>query len=142
MSTKISIHKKRRYQNTASFIDSNLYKFYYIDYNIIIIPIDRGPGGKMNRAEILKKLKRYKEKNQFNYNFFKIGIFGSVARNSNHEGSDIDIIVEQKVPDLFVLGTIKTELEEEFGIKIDIIRLHDGISDFFKKRIDQESIYV
>ena len=96
----------------------------------------------MNRAEILKKLKRYKEENQFNHNFFKIGIFGSVARNSNHEGSDIDIIVEQKIPDLFVLGTIKTELEEEFGIKIDIIRLHDGISDFLKKRIDQESIYV
>ncbi|MCP3875547.1 MAG: DNA polymerase subunit beta, partial [Desulfobacteraceae bacterium] len=85
---------------------------------------------------------KYKEKNQFNYNFFKIGIFGSVARGSNHERSDIDIIVEQKIPDLFVLGTIKTELEEEFGTKIDIIRLHDGISDFLKQRIDQESIYV
>jgi len=96
----------------------------------------------MDRTEILMKLKKYKEKNQFSYNFFRIGIFGSVARNSNHEGSDIDIIVEQKIPDLFILGTIKTELEEEFGTKIDIIRLYDGISEFLKKRIDQESIYV
>jgi predicted nucleotidyltransferase len=96
----------------------------------------------MNRAEIIKKLKNYKEKKQFHYNFLKIGLFGSVARNTNHKGSDIDIIVEQKIPDLFILGTIKAELEEEFGTQIDIIRLHDGINDFLKKRINQESIYV
>jgi len=96
----------------------------------------------MNRAEIIKKLKQYKEKNQFRYNFLKIGLFGSVARNDNHTGSDIDILIEQQTPDLFILGTIKTELEEEFGTPIDIIRLHDGINDFLKKRINQEAIYV
>ncbi len=41
-----------------------------------------------------------------------------------------------------MLGTINTELEEEFGMPIDIIRLHDGINDFLKKRIHQEAIYV
>jgi len=96
----------------------------------------------MNRAEIIKKLQQYKEKNQFRYNFLKIGLFGSVARNDNHTGSDIDILIEQQTPDLFILGTIKTELEEEFGTPIDIIRLHDGINDFLKKRINQEAIYV
>ena len=96
----------------------------------------------MNRAEIIKKLKQYKEKNQFRYNFLKIGLFGSVARNDNHTGSDIDILVEQQTPDLFILGTIKTEFEEEFGTPIDIIRLHDGINEFLKKRINQEAIYV
>ena len=96
----------------------------------------------MNRAEIIKKLKQYKVKNQSRYNFLKIGIFGSVARNDSHTGSDIDILVEQQTPDLFILGTIKTELEEEFGTSIDIIRLHDGINDFLKKRINQEAIYV
>lgn len=96
----------------------------------------------MNRTEIIKKLKKYKKKNQFRYNFLKIGLFGSVARDTNHKESDIDIIVEQQTPDLFILGTIKTELEEEFGTPIDIIRLHDGINDYLKKRINQESIYV
>ncbi len=96
----------------------------------------------MNRTEILKKLKKYKEKNQSRYDFLRIGLFGSAARNTNHKESDIDIIVEQQIPDLFILGTIKTELEEEFGTPIDIIRIHDGINDFLKKRINQESIYV
>jgi predicted nucleotidyltransferase len=96
----------------------------------------------MNRVEIIKKLKQYKEKNQSRYNFLKIGLFGSAARDTNHAGSDIDILVEQQTPDLFILGEIKTELEEEFGTPIDIIRLHDGINDLLKKRIRQEAIYV
>ena len=96
----------------------------------------------MNRAEIIIKLKQYKEKNQSRYNFLKIGLFGSVARDTNHAESDIDILIEQQTPDLFILGTIKTELEEEFGTSIDIIRLHDGINVFLKKRISQEAIYV
>ena len=96
----------------------------------------------MNRAEIIIKLKQYKEKNQSRYNFLKIGLFGSVARDTNHAESDIDILIEQQTLDLFILGTIKTELEEEFGTSIDIIRLHDGINAFLKKRIHQEAIYV
>ena len=56
--------------------------------------------------------------------------------------SDIDIIIEQKVPDLFILGSIKVELEEEFGRKIDIIRLHNGLNTFLKERISRDSIYV
>jgi predicted nucleotidyltransferase len=37
---------------------------------------------------------------------------------------------------------LKLQLEEEFGTSIDIIRLHDGINAFLKKRIHQEAIYV
>ncbi len=97
----------------------------------------------MNREEIITKLKKYKAEKQFDYDFLKIGFFGSAARNIiTDENSDIDIIVEQKIPDLLILGTIKAELEEEFGKKIDIIRLHDGINEFLKKRINRDSIYV
>ncbi len=97
----------------------------------------------MNREEIIKRLKRYKDEKQFDYDFLKIGFFGSAARNIiTNENSDIDIVIEQKTPDLFILGTIKVELEEEFGKKIDIIRLHDGISEFLKQRINRDSIYV
>ena len=92
----------------------------------------------MDRTEILIKLKKYKESKQIAYDFFRIGVFGSVARNANTEDSDIDIIVEQKIPELFTLGTIKVELEEVFGTKIDIIRLHDGLNNSLKKRIEQE----
>lgn len=97
----------------------------------------------MNREEIILKLKKYKAEKQFDYNFLKIVFFGSAAKNIiTDDNSDIDIIIEQKIPDLLILGTIKTELEEEFWKKIDIIRLHDGINEFLKKRINRDSIYV
>ena len=47
-----------------------------------------------------------------------------------------------KEPDLFILGCIKTELEEQFGKKVDIVRFRTGMNSFLKKRIEQEAIYV
>ena len=96
----------------------------------------------MKRSEIINKLRRYKEKHQERYQFKRIGIFGSVARGTPGEQSDLDVIVEQKTPDLFLLGSIKSDLEEELGIKVDIIRLRKEMNAFLKKRIEQEAIYV
>ncbi|MBW1971609.1 MAG: nucleotidyltransferase domain-containing protein [Deltaproteobacteria bacterium] len=96
----------------------------------------------MNRDEILEKLRKYKKAHEKQYYIVKIGIFGSLARGTMREHSDIDIIIEQKKPDLFILGSIKTELEEELGRKVDIIRLHDRMNQFLKKRIEREAIYA
>ena len=96
----------------------------------------------MKSSEILIILDRYKKKYQEKYRFTKIGIFGSVARGTAAEQSDIDIVIEQKEPDLFLLGTIKTDLEKEFGTKVDIIRIRKGMNAFLKNRIDQEALYV
>ena len=96
----------------------------------------------MERADVINKLRKYKIENHKKYNFSKIGIFGSVAINSTHESSDIDIIIELNSPDLFLLGTIKYELEEKFGQKVDIIRLRNGMNAFLKSRIDKEAVYV
>ncbi|MGD2030582.1 MAG: nucleotidyltransferase domain-containing protein [Desulfobacterales bacterium] len=96
----------------------------------------------MKRSEILIKLERYKINNQKKYRFSKIGIFGSVAKGMAGEKSDIDIVIEQIEPDLFLLGTIKTELENEFERKVDIIRIRKGMNVFLKNRIEKEAVYV
>ena len=96
----------------------------------------------MNRAEIIIKLEQFKRKYQNEYCFRKIGIFGSVDRGSAREDSDIDILIEQIEPDLFLLGAIKTDLEDEFGIPVDIIRIRKGMNAFLKSRIEQEAVYV
>ncbi len=96
----------------------------------------------ISKEEILKKLKEFKQEKQTVYGFSKIGIFGSIARGENHENSDIDIIIEQNIPDLLLLGSIKSDLEDEFGVKIDLLRFHDGMNDFLKNRIKQDCIYV
>ena len=96
----------------------------------------------MTRSEILKKLEQYKSRNQQKYRFNKIGLFGSFAREEGDVESDIDIIVDQIEPDLFILGAIKTDLEDELGIRVDIIRLRKGMNNLLKERIAREAIYV
>lgn len=96
----------------------------------------------MDKTEILIRLKRFKKKHQAAYRIRKIGLFGSFATGKACEPSDIDIVVEQIEPDLFLLGTIKADLETEFGKPVDVIRLHKGMNMFLEKRISQEAIYV
>jgi len=96
----------------------------------------------MNQSEIINKLRGFKSDYKDLYSFKRIGIFGSVARNTNEKDSDIDIIVEQNKPDLFILGCIKTDLEKEFGKKVDIVRLRDNMNSYLKQRINKEAVYV
>jgi predicted nucleotidyltransferase len=96
----------------------------------------------MKRSEILLILKQYKINYHEKYRFSKIGIFGSAARETAGKESDIDIVIEQSKPDLFLLGSIKTDLEKEFGCKVDIVRIREGMNAFLKDRIEREAIYV
>ena len=94
----------------------------------------------MNREVIIKELQKIKEK--YKDKIIKIGIFGCVVRNKYNKESDIDVVIEQKYLDLFLLGRIKIELEEKFNKNVDIIRLRNDINPFLKKRIERDSIYV
>ena len=96
----------------------------------------------MNRQEILDGLFRYKNDNKEKLCLEQIGIFGSVAKNQNHEDSDIDIVVKLTEPDIFILGNIKTDLEGLFEKKVDVIRIREKMNEFLKKRIQKEAIYV
>jgi predicted nucleotidyltransferase len=50
------------------------------------------------KAEILQLLKCYKSTAQKKYGMTKIGIFGSVARGEQKEGSDVDVYYEGEAP--------------------------------------------
>jgi predicted nucleotidyltransferase len=58
------------------------------------------------------------------------------------ENSDIDIVIEQTEPDLFLLGTVKTDLEYELDAKVGIVRIHKRMNKFLLDRIEREGIYV
>jgi predicted nucleotidyltransferase len=94
----------------------------------------------MIKNEIIKELVEIKKRYQ--NNIVKIGIFGSYARGESTVESDIDIVIEQKKPDLFLLGRIKIELEEKFNKPVDVIRLRENINPFLKKRIEKDVLYV
>jgi predicted nucleotidyltransferase len=96
----------------------------------------------MNRDEIINYLSRFREKNRTKYNIIRIGIFGSAARDSMNEKSDIDIVVELEKPDFFNLIDIKQALEAQLHHSVDIVRYREKMNKYLKRRIDSEAIYV
>jgi hypothetical protein len=96
----------------------------------------------MNRDEVLRHLARFKELNRDKYHIVRLGIFGSAARDRMTEASDIDVVVELTVPDLFAVIGIKQELEEELHCAVDIVRYRASMNAFLKQRIDQDALYV
>ena len=69
----------------------------------------------------------------------KIEIFGSYARGEQKEKSDLDVIVEfEKRKSLLELVGIEQELEDNLGIKIDLLT-EDSISPYLMEKIRKES---
>lgn len=65
-------------------------------------------------------------------------LFGSVARGDDHEGSDVDLLVD--VPEgtsLFDLVGIQRELEALLGLKVD---LGTEVKPQLRERIEAEAI--
>ena len=96
----------------------------------------------VNREKVLRVLGMHKDELTCDYGLLKLGVFGSVARNEAGEGSDIDIVVETRVPDLLRMVNLKEDLEDLLHTKVDLIRYRQHMNAFLKKRIDNEAFYV
>jgi uncharacterized protein len=96
----------------------------------------------MNKDEIIKILRQFKETNAGKYEIDSLGIFGSGARNGQNEKSDIDVVVVLNKVDALNLIGIKQELEEQFRCHIDLVRYRKNMNPFLRKRIEKEAVYV
>ncbi len=96
----------------------------------------------MKKDEIILFLRNFKESTGDKYSIKKIGFFGSAARDSMSKESDIDVVVDLEDPNLFNLIGIKLELEEQLHLPVDVVRYHQKMNGFLKKRIDKEAVYV
>ena len=71
----------------------------------------------------LDDIKKGIEKIAPEYKLTKVTLFGSRARGNFREDSDVDLIVEfdTKAVSLFTLAGLMIDLEEIFGVKVDVI---------------------
>lgn len=77
-----------------------------------------------------------------NYKVKNIGVFGSVARGDNIEGSDIDLLVEFSEPvGFFKFIQLERYLSEILGYKVDLVT-KKALKPSIKEDILQEVIYV
>ena len=96
----------------------------------------------MCNAELISVLNQYKISHQAIYGIKRLGLFGSTARGTTTDQSDIDIVVELEKQDLFFMIGIKQDLEEQLGSKVDIVSYRSTMNPFLKRRIDQEAVYA
>ena len=68
-------------------------------------------------------------------------IFGSVSRNEQHEGSDVDVCVDME-PKVYMVVRLKHFLEDLLQCSVDVIRLHKHINPYLLDEIDREGIYA
>jgi predicted nucleotidyltransferase len=71
----------------------------------------------------------------------EVGIFGSVARGQDGEGSDIDFLVKrQGGSDPFELIEFKEALEELLGCRVDLLTDHRWMRPRLKNNIERDLV--
>ena len=85
-------------------------------------------------SEYLRLLKQFKDTKGASYGIQKIGLFGSVARGEQKEGSDVDVCFEGVPKGLFAVGGIKVDLEQLFECSVDIVRLREKWIHFSRNK--------
>lgn len=72
--------------------------------------------------EIRAKLRGLKPRLEERYNVKDLFLFGSYVRGEQEEGSDVDILVEfREAIGLFEFMRLEFELEDELGLKVDLV---------------------
>lgn len=76
------------------------------------------------------------------YNISRVGLFGSFARETQTEDSDIDILVEFRKPiDLFAYANLVEELSNSMQLKVDMVTVN-GIKPALKQKILHEVEWI
>ena len=96
----------------------------------------------MTKDEIIKYLKEHKSDFAKKYQISKLALFGSYSRDENRDDSDIDIAIETRLSDYFLLYDFKEELEDSFHTRVDVVRIRDRMNEALRSRILKDGIYV
>ncbi len=103
-------------------------------------------GGDVKKAttceSLLAELKAFKERHGEEYGLRSIGIFGSFARGEAREDSDVDIVFDTSIPNLFRVSRMRQDLEDLLARPVDVVRLREDMNPRLRARIIREARYV
>ena len=68
-------------------------------------------------------------------------LFGSVSRDEQIEGSDVDVCVEME-PQAYLIVRLKRFLERLLGCPVDVVRMHKHMNPYLLQEINRDGIYV
>ena len=96
------------------------------------------------KKDILDFLKQNRRYLSDKYHISKIALFGSFAKNKQHDESDVDILIdiEEGTENIHELKlSLKNYLSNAFGRKVDLAR-EKYLKSYAKKYILKDAIYV
>lgn len=95
----------------------------------------------MHKDDIIGFLHEHKDELLEKFSIVRIGLFGSYAKGSATDESDIDLYAEFKEKKFRNIAGAWNYLENSLGKKIDLFYPHDNMRIDLKKSIEKEVIY-
>ena len=93
------------------------------------------------KGEYIDIIRSHADELQQRFGITSMRLFGSVARDEHHEGSDIDIYVTMP-PKFYNHVSAALYLEELLGSPIDLVQEHRNLRPFFRKQIENDGVTV
>jgi len=93
------------------------------------------------QQEYINILQSHASELKSNFGISYMRLFGSVAKNEHHEGSDVDIFVVMPAK-AYTLCAAADYLEKLLGTNVDLIRKHSNMRPFFQKQINKYGIDI
>ncbi|MFB3888835.1 MAG: nucleotidyltransferase family protein [Candidatus Bathyarchaeia archaeon] len=92
--------------------------------------------------EVKQQLQTVKPMLKKRFKVETIDIFGSYARGSQTENSDLDLLVTWSVPeDLFLIYDLRQYLRRKLGVKVDIIA-KEFLNKHIREQVLEEAVPV
>lgn len=94
-----------------------------------------------DKTDCINKIKDISPFLKDEYGVRAMTLFGSTARGTNADGSDVDLFVDM-APSGLKIVTLKLYLENLLGNKVDLVRNHSQIDSFFLKEVARDGIRI
>lgn len=93
------------------------------------------------RQEYIDILKKHSDELNERFGISYMRIFGSVAKEQHHEGSDVDVFVVMPA-NAYNLVAAADYMEQLLDCEVDLIRKHNNMRPFFINQIQKYGIDV
>ena len=112
-----------------------------MEIRIIIVIFAQKLKSMKTRSEYIQIIRDHAPELQSRFGIQSMSLFGSVARNEQHEGSDVDLFVKMP-PKFFNYIEASEYLRKLLGCDVDLISDHRNLRPFFRKQIERDGINI
>lgn len=93
------------------------------------------------RNEYIKLIRSHANELQTRFGISSMLLFGSVARDEHHDGSDIDLYVTMPSKFYNYIAAVQY-LESILGCNVDLIQEHRNLRPLFRQQINKDGITI